>query len=161
MKTLIFIFHFFCIINISNAQSIKGFFKPLSKQNAQFLTKAVTEKQWLWRPVVSIPALKILESERKDALIDALLLTSTGGGISLQRVFKDKDGRFESDISWSPITFLLSGNLTADSPLDLSVASTFGIANNAIMIGLGYDLGEVIDRNRLFFVLSIGINFNN
>ena len=122
-----------------------------------------------WRPLVSLPALKITESTRPNTKVDALLLTSVGGGISLQYLEEYTDNsdpqqpikKWKSLVTWSPLTALLSGNLTADNPLDLSVASTIGFWDSRIMFGGGYDLGKVTGRSRWFGLLSIGINFNN
>jgi hypothetical protein len=123
---------------------------------------AVGSEKWELRPIVTIPALKITESTREDAKVDVFLLTSTGGGISYQHLkYDDEKKKWYVTFSWSLPTVLLSGNLSADNPVDFSVASTVGFYNNLIMLGGGYDLGAVKGRSRWFGVLSIGINLNN
>ena len=37
---------------------------------------------------------------------------------------------------------------------------TAGMFDNAIMLGVGYDFGDVGDRTHWFGLLSIGVNFN-
>lgn len=141
----------------------QGFFKRLEKPTtAQIVAdNSVTEKSE-WRPVVTLPALKLVETNREDAKVDALLLTSTGGGISWQKLkYDEEDEKWKSTFSVSPITILLSGNLSADTPIDISYAATVGFFNNLIMVGGGYDLGSVSGRSRFFGLISIGINFNN
>jgi len=114
------------------------------------------------RPIVNLPAFKIIESSRENAEVDVEILTSVGAGISYQimRPVKDKD-RWYTTFSFSPLTALLSGNSSGDSALDLSLALTIGFFNNMFMVGIGYDLGVVSDRSRYFGLMSVGINFNN
>ena len=45
--------------------------------------------------------------------------------------------------------------------LDLSVATAFGILNDKLMLGVGYDFGQVVNRSRWFLVASLWFNFNN
>jgi len=66
-----------------------------------------------------------------------------------------------SNFSFSPLTVLISGDTAEGSTLDISYATTVGFFNNALMLGLGYDFGQVEGRRRTFFLLSVGINFNN
>lgn len=142
----------------SQERGLKKFFNSIPKPGDRFQDKTKNE----WRPIVALPALKIVESSRSDAKVDALLLTSTGGGISWQRLkFDDDSKKWKSTFSFSPATILLSGNFTADSPIDISYAMTVGFFNNLIMIGGGYDLGSVSGRSRFFGLLSVGISFNN
>lgn len=151
---------------VSNEESwFKKFFSPIPSpiKNTDRLGQVSSEEpKWALRPIVVLPALKLTESTRKDAKLDALLLTSTGGGISYQRlVYNTEDKKYECTFSWSPLTVLLSGNLSSDNPIDLSLATTVGFFNNLIMFGCGYDLGSVGERSRFFGLLSIGINLNN
>jgi len=115
-----------------------------------------------WRPVVTIPALRLTQSTRANAVVDAFLLTSVGGGLSWQRLRWDPARkRYESTFSVSPATVLLAGRIAGDNTLDVSYAATVGFFNNLLMAGAGYDLGTVKSRSRWFGLLSIGINFNN
>ena len=121
----------------------------------------IVKKKWEFRPTVTLPAFKLVESTREDSNVDVFVLTSVGGGISLQKL-KHDGKKWKSQFSWSPLTILLSGNLNAeDTSLDLSIASTLGFFNNLLMVGGGYDLGSVKNRSRFFGLLSVGINFNN
>jgi hypothetical protein len=147
--------------NPNNSSTIKSFFSrlPNPKNNEP-------EDSWEWRPVVAIPALKIVESSRSNAVIDAFILASVGGGVSLQHLKFDESGNngkgeWVCSFSFSPLTVLLTGSYTADTQLDVSPAMTIGLWSNRIMVGAGYDLGEVSGRSRLFGLLSLGINFNN
>ena len=153
MKKLLLMAVSFAVINVANCQ-IKAFFAPIDEN------VATKKSEWKLRPVVNIPAFKVIESNRDNAEVDVLMLSSVGGGISLQNI-KRVNGKPYCNFSWSPVTFLLSGNLASDNPIDLSVATSFGIFNNLIMIGVGYDFGMVENRSRFFGLLSFGINFNN
>ena len=136
------------------SQAFNKMFSPVPEAGASI---GDTKKEW--RPIVNIPAIKIIESQRENAELDALLLTSTGGGISYQKM--EFDGtKWKSKWSLSPATFLLTGNI-ADNNVDISWAATFGFLNNLIMVGAGRDFGQVEGRSRWFGVLSIGVNLNN
>ena len=163
MRKFFFLLLFFLFtISITKAQSgLKKFFSPVPKPTAA-LAPGTPATRNEWRPVVSLPAMKLVESSRPDAKVDALLLTSTGGGISWQKLKLDAaSNKWKCTFSFSPATFLLSGNFTADNPIDISYAMTVGFFNNLLMIGGGYDLGTVSGRSRFFGLISIGINFNN
>jgi hypothetical protein len=115
-----------------------------------------------WRPVVTIPALRVTQSTRANAVVDAFLLTSVGGGLSWQRLrWNAARRRYDSTFSVSPATVLLAGRIAGDNVLDVSYAATVGFFNNLLMVGTGYDLGTVKGRSRWFGLLSVGINFNN
>lgn len=143
--------------------------QELEKEAINSITKsgkALTIKKSAWRPVVTLPAIKITGSTRPNAKIDAQVLTAVGGGISRQRLVWDKQkgatGGWRSTFSWSPVTVLVAGSFTdKDALLNVSPAMTFGFFDNLIMLGAGYDLGDVVGRKRLFGLMSIGINFNN
>lgn len=128
-----------------------------------------TPTEWKWRPQVTIPIFKGTDSTRPDAKVDVSLLASTGGGISLQNLTikaSNNNGQIQNEyycnFSWSPVTVLLSGNLTEGSTIDPSLISTVGFFNNVILLGAGFNLGEVPnDRSRFMGVFSLGINLNN
>lgn len=159
MKQLSIIIIMSLSISVSGQNLMKKFFSPIPKLTQKDFAPATKSE---WRPIISLPALKIIQSTRKDAQIDALLLTSTGGGISWQKLKLDNTtNKWNSVFSVSPLTILLSGNLTATNPIDISYATTLGFFNNLLMIGGGYDLGTVTGRSRFFGLLSIGVNLNN
>ena len=164
------------VFSETKTSAVKKFFSPLPPPDRALRepipdtgpeqpepVAGLASTKWEWRPTVTLPAFKIVESTREDSKIDVFVLSSVGGGISYQKLkFDDETQRWKSIFSWSPITVLLAGNLNdTDSPLDLSLATTLGFVNNLFMIGAGYDLGRVEDRSRFFGLLSIGINFNN
>jgi len=120
---------------------------------------------WEWRPVVSIPAIKLTESTRPNASVDGTVLTSVGGGVSLEHLKWNsrhgEQGGWESTFAFSPLTVLVSGKSEANVQLDVSPAMTVGLWQNKFLLGAGYDLGEVKGRSRWFGLLSIGISFIN
>jgi hypothetical protein len=165
-QTIVFIVFFSCLSDVSFAQNLKAFFSPIPKPKTALAPGESYEKMWKWRPTVALPALKLIDSDQGDRKLDAFLLASTGGGLSLQQgeFFTDNDQqkRWRCNFSWSPITVLLSGDLSADNPVNISYATTLGFFNNLLMIGVGYDFGDITGRNsRLFGLLSVGINLNN
>jgi hypothetical protein len=159
MKTLIFIITLLLTLPVI-AQS--KFSKPIPKPTAVALVGGAPIKKSEWRPIISIPALKISKSVRDNSIVDTQLLTSTGGGVSWQMLEYDPiTEKWKSNFSFSPATILITGDTSGTSSLDISYATTIGFFNNLIMIGAGYDLGNVEGRNRLFGLISIGINLNN
>lgn len=143
----------FIVIQMSVCQ----FFEPLLKA-----TIPADMDKWEWRPIVAIPAFKVTESTRPNTDADVLLLASTGGGISYQHLIYDAtEQKYNCTFSVSPLTLLLTGNLTANNPIDLSYMASVGIWNNLFMFGVGYDLGSITGRSRVFGAFSVGINLNN
>jgi len=141
----------------SHADDIWSFFRPVPKPTPE------TQDQTIWRlrPIVTIPALKISPSTKIDVLADVSMLSSAGGGISMQSLSYDQtEGAWGSNVSFSLIG-LLSGDLTSSNPVDFSGAVAVGFFNDIIMFGLGYDLGYVSGRSRFFGLVSLGVNFNN
>ena len=162
MKHLLFIIPFLFSSTAYSQSAIDGFFKPIPKPTDQQLFDTDVIKQNKWRPSITLPALKLVESSRDDAVVDALVLTSTGGGISYQMLeYDSKAEKWKSNFSFSPATILLSGNLTSDNPIDISYAMTLGIFDDMIMLGGGIDLGSVTGRSRWFGMISIGVSLNN
>jgi hypothetical protein len=114
------------------------------------------------KPIVTIPALKIVSSVRSNALYDAEFITSAGGGITIQSSTFRKDGTNYVNISLTPVGFILTGNTTqANSVIDLSYFASIGLFNNVFQIGGGYDLGAETGKSRFFWALSFGINLSN
>ncbi|MBD1364429.1 hypothetical protein IDJ77_11475 [Mucilaginibacter sp. ZT4R22] len=148
------------------------FFSPIPRPTVQNEFKTGTpdgpsvipppETTTAWRPSVVIPALKIVGSDLPNTKVDALLLTSVGGGLTYEKLtWDEKKNKWHSTFSFSPLTVLINGNLSSSTPINLSYATTIGFFDNLIMFGAGYDLGTVNNRSRLFGLLSIGLNFNN
>ena len=115
---------------------------------------------WEFKPLVQIPAIRLTESVRENAKVDATFLASAGGGITFQRSALQDDGRWGSTFGVSAVV-LIAGDTSQDVVLDFSVGLTLGFFNNLIQVGAGYDLGQVNDRSRLFGLLSAGINLTS
>ncbi len=143
------------------AQENDGLFKYFFKARPVELGFVDSNKpKWEFKPTVQIPAIKVTESIRENAQLDATFLASAGGGLTLQNTIV-KDGKNYSKFSWTPVMFLLTGDTSKDNPLDLSYCTTVGFFNNLLQFGIGYDFGTVQDRSRVFGVLSLGINITN
>lgn len=134
----------------------------------QLTAEGGSNVDWDWRGAATIPALKLVESTRPDALLDGYAFTSAGGGITYQKLEWQSEGddplkgKWVSKFSWSPLTVLLVGNFDDNTAIDPSLATTVGFFQNLFMLGVGVDLGSVPSgRSRLFGALSININFNN
>jgi len=133
----------------------KYFFKPRPVDNT-----LANQAHWDLKPIVQIPAIKLTESTRQDAEIDATFLASAGGGISLQHTIQ-KDGKNYSEYGASLIVLLSGDTSTKGAVLDISAGITIGFLNNLIQLGTGRDFGSVGNRSRWFGLLSFGINLTN
>jgi hypothetical protein len=169
MKTflvfLIFTIPSACLSDVSWRGLVSNFFSSISEPDLTYeapLGSGMKREVVVWklRPIVTLPALKITGSLRKNAVVDVNSFASTGGGFSVQRLKYTSKERWYCTFSFSPLTLFFSGDLV-DSSVDLSWAGTVGILNNLVMIGVGFDLGVVEDRNRLFGLVSAGFSFNN
>lgn len=134
------------------------FFKPRPVEQGMGLMES--PPIWEFKPTVQIPAIKVTESVRDGAQLDATFLASTGGGITLQKTI-EREKKNYAIFSWSPVIILLTGDTSKDNPLDLSYCTTIGFFNNLIQFGAGWDFGVVEERSRFFGVLSLGINITN
>ena len=131
---------------------------------------------WYWRPSVVIPVFKIYGSKTSNTLVDVTLNGGIGGGLSIVKYtdttgtnplktvivngesVTGQDTQPEISFSFSPCTVLMSKE-SNDSTIAISYAMTVGFFNNTIVMGIGYDFGQVVDRSRLFGLLSIGASF--
>lgn len=162
MKTTsisIFFVLLFSSVGVS-AQENTGLFKYFFKPRPVSLGIAEFKPIWEFKPTVQIPAIKVTETVRENAQLDATFLASAGGGLTLQRTII-KNGSNYASLSWSPVLILLTGDTSKDNPLDSSYCSTLGFFNNLLQIGVGYDFGAVENRSRIFGVLTLGINITN
>lgn len=119
------------------------------------------------KPSIVLPAFKIYPSKKNHTIADVSVMSGIGGGISFGRYDRNSkvkltngepDIDLKTSFSFSPLTVMLRKDVDKGN-IDLSCAMTGGCCNDVIMIGLGYDLGEVQDRNRQFVLLSIGASF--
>ena len=109
-----------------------------------------------WGYSVFVPALKLVEAERDNAKLDATMFTGVGAGISYTVMKGDTEV-----FSASPLSILVSGDTNDGDAgfFDISYLVTLTFYKR-IVIGCGYDFGEVENRSRLFGVVGIGMWFN-
>lgn len=138
----------------------EGLFKYFFKPRPIITGFAESKPKWDFKPIVQVPGIKLTESVRPNSLLDATFLSSAGGGITLQKSIQKNDKNY-AVFSWSPAIFLVSGNTAKDTPFDISYCTTIGFFDNLFQIGVGYDLGTVVNRSRFFGVISCGINLTN
>ena len=130
-----------------------GFFKPLDKPDALKLSatpvvvKPIT--MTTWRPVANVPLLRYQDG--------AFSTVTVGGGVAWEYLqFNDSTGRWNAVVSLSPATILTGVNVNGQA-FSISYAATAGFFNNLFSVGYGYDLTQ----KKTFFLVSVGINFNN
>ena len=126
---------------------------------------AALPRRWALRPTVTIPAVRLVRSARAGAELDAQLLSSVGGGVTFESLRWEQpatgDGRYVADLTWSPATVLFTGRTEGGTTtLDVAWATGVGFFDNRIQVGAGYNFGAVAARQRVFGLLSVGINFN-
>jgi hypothetical protein len=133
-----------------------GWFKPIPKPSSlkldsPFFTPVIVKPITMtaWRPVASVPLVRYQNGQFSTVTV--------GGGIAWEYLqFNDTTGRWTSLVSLSPLTVLTGVNVNG-SNFSLSYAATAGFFNNLISIGYGYD----IVQKAPFFLVSVGVNFNN
>ncbi len=81
------------------------FFKPRPIESGILNVKPI----WEFKPAVQIPVIKVTESVRPQTKLDAAILASAGGGITLQRRIIKNESNYSS-FSWSPVLILLTGD---------------------------------------------------
>lgn len=128
---------------------------------------------WAFGPSITIPPLMMRESIREGAKVDAILVAGIGGGIALYYGKVDPEtGKRSRTFSFSPMTIIMSGNISQDTAneLDIGYAMTIGFFNDLIMTGIGYNLGsnlvELSDGStthisRWFWLLGFGVSFGS
>ena len=157
-KKSLIVFLLFVFSNISYSQTFENFFQP---RKINPLISSPAPDIWEFKPIVQVPALKVTESNRENATLDATMLVSAGGGITLQHTVQ-KDGKNYAEYGFSFVVLLSGDTKKEGSVLDLSLAFTGGAFNNLLQLGAGLDLGEVeVDQPRWFLVGSFGINLTN
>lgn len=119
------------------------------------------QTEWLFSPMLTLPAIKLSKSDDPNVSYDTSILSGIGGGISLNHVYVDKKEKRESEQIKSDYSVGLSALVMTNESnrLDTSLALSFGMLNNNIMIGVGYDLGETTKKERHYFLLGFGVNF--
>ena len=111
---------------------------------------------WVFKPEIVIPAFCLQKAVNGSSLVDINIFTGTGGGITYQRN-ELRDGVNYATFSMVAAVFLTkTGNYTNVTPAILC-----GCLNNVIMLGCGYNLGDISNERRFMVLLSIGINLTN
>jgi|GEM_PF-2593810 len=136
--------------------------------------KKLTEDTYV-RASVTLPGFKIYKSKKPDTMADVAIMSGIGGGISIVKYDEaaskvsiqipadgDKSAAtpvidLKTKYSFSPVTILMSKDATEN--INVSYAMTFGMFNDKIMLGFGYDFGTVHNQNRFFTLLSMGVSF--
>lgn len=144
---------------LARRDSLKTYIPPGSISYVVSPTKPLYPK-WELKPMIAIPLLKFTESTSEDGALDATFITSSGTGVTYQKT-EIVDDKFNAKYSVSGF-FLVSGSLNdSNLSIDTAVCATFGVWNNRIQFGAGYDLGKVSGRSRFFGLASLGINLTN
>lgn len=128
--------------------------------------------QYCSEPNIVVPALIFQkDTAKKEFRGTARPFAAIGGGLSLslyRNVFDCEAkslANVESEYSWSIMLLLrprteqdAEGNTVESGDLDLMPAVTYGVLNNLLQFGVGYNSGEVErERHRYFLLFSIGV----
>jgi hypothetical protein len=137
------------------AQSFKGFFKPVEQNKAlkaQYEATASTST-WLFRPTIGISAVKMQYVGGEQSFISTSCQT-LGTGISYQK-FIDQNG---SPYCQLAVNGLVMYNLdfNGSKPVNLGIGATVGVFNNLVSGGLGWDFNQKYP----FILLNFSLNLN-
>jgi hypothetical protein len=111
---------------------------------------------WVFKPEIVIPAFCLQKSLHTNSMVDISLFTGTGGGVTYQR------NELRDSINYATCSIAAAIFLTrSDSSTNVTPSLLFGCLNNVIMLGCGYNLGDISNERRFMVLLSIGINLTN
>lgn len=131
--------------------------------------EAQTESRIEYDFLAALPAFKVTDSIRGDAIFDTQVLKSAAFGVTAVPSKKVNDKWQSKKINFSVLA-LISGEQSTQSILDISLGFAIGLnlrSSGLLMFGIGYDFGSVqkkandMDRNRLFGMLGVGIRFKD
>ena len=136
-------------------KAFDGFFQPMSAQrfDRMVATKALdgTPKLWLFRPVVSITAMKLIyDKELKQ--VNSSSFTSIGTGIGYQH-YINVDGLPYNNFGFN-LLMLYEAIPTETTKSGISLAGTVS-ALKFIDVGIGFDF----DVKQVFGLMGIKYNF--
>jgi len=77
-------------------------------------------------------------------------------GAQLSAYVEEIDGDKIRVFTFSPLTILVYSSELYKDFLNVAYAATTGFFNDKVMIGVGYDFGEVKDISRWFMMVSVG-----
>ena len=81
MKNISVVLFVILFSDISFSQTFDNFFKP---RVINPLISSSATGIWEFKPIVQVPAFKVTKSNRENATVDATVLVSAGGGLTLQ-----------------------------------------------------------------------------
>ena len=149
--------------------------EPVEDDTSAEILKADIELggDWAFGPSITIPPLMLRESVREGAKLDAVLVAGVGGGVAIYWGKVDPvTGKRGRDFSFSPLTIIMSGNVSQDTAneLDIGYAMTVGFFDDLVMTGVGYFLGSNLvymedgstrEISRWFWMLGVGVSFGS
>ena len=127
--------------------------RPVATYHPAMLKLAATDTAvntafWEFKPVITVPSLRLQFSDRPGAQLDLTALSAVGAGVSYQRDIL-QDGKNASDIAFEAMLLL-----TGPDPQDVSFGLAAGFFDNYLQIGGGYNAGKITDGHRWFAMVS-------
>lgn len=146
------------------SESLPGRVVEVYKVNGGYDLKDKTTYlgQWLFAPMLSIPALKLKQSTKENTEYDTSILAGVGGGISFNHTVIDITDPSKINSNFSVSLFGVVSTIEKSdeaNKLATSVGFSIGLLNNNFMLGFGRDLGETTEKERNFFLIGFGANF--
>ena len=131
----------------------------LTSSEKAFVTKSVQDlaqaidsispiAYWEFKPVITVPSLRLQFSDRPGAQLDLTALSAVGAGVSYQRSIL-VNGKNASDVAFEGMILL-----TGPDPQDVSFGLAAGFFDNYLQIGGGYNAGKITDGHRWFAMVS-------
>jgi hypothetical protein len=103
---------------------------------------------WEFKPVITVPSLRLQFSDRPGAQLDLTALSAVGAGVSYQRSIL-VDGKNTSDFAAEAMILM-----TGPDPQDVSFGIAAGFFNNYLQVGGGYNAGKIANGHRWFAMIS-------
>jgi hypothetical protein len=110
---------------------------------------------WIFKPTVTVPVLQLRQSSDASRKLDVSTMASAGGGLTYERDVMI-NGKNYSTMSVSVVELLATNPPGLNA--DFACALVFGMFNNVLQVGAGYDFGSVPSGHRVFFTTGFGVN---
>ena len=115
-----------------------------------------TARHWLFEPDLSTGAVKIVENETKDG-ITANIFPAAGLGAAYRFVEWNADTKEWDAVFGVALDFFVGGEIGGQFNISPTLKAEF--FDSYLQFGIGYDIGYVGDRSRVFGIISSNFGF--
>lgn len=145
-----------------DAQTFEYFFKarpkmPVFGSNTMSLVPGApgeSRSWWEFKPTFQVSAWKISKSEVPGKTLESTWLDAAGPGLTFQHATQNLNGENYADYAVSVVVLMSGSSVKAPN---IALAVPFGLFNNLIQVGPGYDFSG----SKVFGIINVGVNISN